>query len=81
MFLVWTKAPLMFDNALIAVDRATTARQAHDGEVTRLGDKPIIVGFAANGVNSEIAARPEHLALVTGLLTKPEQAPPATALV
>jgi hypothetical protein len=61
--LVWSKAPLMFDNELMAVDRVSAERQAHDSEVKRLGDKTIIIEFVANGANIEVAARAEHRAL------------------
>lgn len=33
----------------------------------RLGDTPIIIEFASDDANIEIAARPEHRALLTGL--------------
>lgn len=69
--LVWSKAPFMFRNELIAVDRVSAERQAHDGEVKRLGDKPMIIEFAANGAKVEVAGRARDRALVTGLSTKP----------
>lgn len=69
--LVWSKAPFMFRNELIAVDRVSAERQAHDGEVKRLGDKPMIIEFAANGAKVEVAGRAKDRALVTGLSTKP----------
>lgn len=81
--LVWNKAPLMLTNELIAVDRISGERLAEDGEVKRLGDKPIIIEFAADGGDHiEVAARPEHRALATGLSAQPTKpAPPATASV
>jgi hypothetical protein len=38
MFSFWNKAPLMFRSELVAVDPLSGERQAHDGEVKRLGD-------------------------------------------
>ena len=86
--LVWNKAPLLFTNELVAVDRIAEERQANEGEVKRLGDKPIIIAFVANGAEIEIAAKPEQQALVTGLSAKatkpappsPSERPPSTAV-
>lgn len=64
--LIWNKAPLMLTNQVVAVDRISEERQANDGEVKRLGDKPIIVEFVADGASIEIAAKPEQRALVAG---------------
>ncbi|HEY6749488.1 MAG TPA: DUF2550 family protein [Mycobacteriales bacterium] len=48
--LVWTKAPLLFRNELVAVDGlAAEARAAEPGEVKRLGKDPLIVMLAADG--------------------------------
>lgn len=66
--LVWNKAPLMLTNELIAVDRISGEHQAEKGEVKRLGDTPIVIEFAADRANLEVAAKPEHRALVTGLM-------------
>jgi len=80
--LVWSKAPLMFRNELVAVDRLSGERQANAGEVKRLGDKPVVVEFTAAGAKIEIAAKAEHHALVTGPLTTPRApAPPTPAAV
>ena len=69
--LVWNKAPLMFRSELVAVDRLSGERQAHDGEVKRLGDNPVVVEFTADGAMIEVAAKTEHRALVTGPLVTP----------
>jgi len=80
--LVWNKAPLLLTSQLVAVDGISGERQANDGEVKRLGDKPIIIEFAADGAEIQVAARPEQRALVAGLLTKATKpAPPAAAPV
>jgi hypothetical protein len=64
--LVWSKAPFMFRNELIPVDRLSGERQAQAGEGKRLGDKPIVIGFDSGGATVEIASRGENRALVTG---------------
>ena len=48
--LVWTKAPFLFRNELVAVDGlADAVRAAEPGEVKRLGSDPVIVPLAAEG--------------------------------
>ena len=48
--LVWTKAPFLFRNELVAVDGlADAVRAAEPGEVKRLGSEPVIVPLAADG--------------------------------
>jgi hypothetical protein len=48
--LVWTKAPGLFRNELVAVDGlADAVRAAELGVVKRLGSEPIIVPLAADG--------------------------------
>jgi hypothetical protein len=56
--LVWTKAPLLFRNELVAVDGlAGAARAAKPGEVKRLGNDPLIAPMAADGgARVEVAA-------------------------
>jgi hypothetical protein len=61
----------MFRSELVAVDRLSGERQAHDGEVKRLGDNPVVVEFTADGAKIEVAAKTEHRALVTGPLVPP----------
>jgi hypothetical protein len=69
--LVWNKAPLMFGNALVPVDRFAAERQAQAGEVKRLGDKPIVIELVSDGAKIEVAARSEDRTLATGPLTTP----------
>ena len=48
--LVWTKAPLLFANELVAVDGlAGDPRAAEPGAVKRIGDDPVIVPLTADG--------------------------------
>lgn len=56
--LVWTKAPLMFQNELAAVDGlAGEVRAAEPGDVKRVGSDPMILPLAADGgARVELAA-------------------------
>jgi hypothetical protein len=56
--LVWTKAPVLVRNELVAVDGlAGAVRAAEAGEVKRLGSQPVIVPLAAEGATRvEVAA-------------------------
>jgi hypothetical protein len=56
--LVWTKAPALFRNELVAVDGlADAVRAAGPGEVKRLGNDPVIVALAGDGgARVEVAA-------------------------
>jgi hypothetical protein len=56
--LVWTKAPFLFRNELVAADGpAGDARGAKPGEVRRLGKHPTIVPLTADGgARIEVAA-------------------------
>lgn len=67
--LVWSKAPLMFRNELVPVDRLCGEHPADADGVKRLGDKPVVIEFASGGAKIEVAARARHRALVTGPLT------------
>jgi hypothetical protein len=77
--LVWSKAPFMYRNELAPVDRILGERQAREGEVKRLGDKPVVIEFASGQASIEIAVKPEHRALMTGPPTSAIRAgsPPA----
>jgi hypothetical protein len=63
--LVWTKASLMFQNELVAVDGlAAQARAAEPGEVKRVGSDPVIVPLAAaGGARVELATRKPRAAV------------------
>jgi hypothetical protein len=76
--LVWTKAPALFRNELVAVDGlAGAVRAAEAGEVKRLGNDPVIVPLAADGgVRVEVAAPVEDRRRALGPLEAPAAAPP-----
>jgi hypothetical protein len=67
--LVWSKAPLMFRNELIPVDRLSGEREAHRGEGMRLGDDPVVLEFASDHATVEVASRAKDRALLTGPMT------------
>lgn len=55
--LVWSKAPFMFRNELVPVDRLVGEHPAHAADVKGLGDNPVVVEFASGGATIEVAAR------------------------
>ena len=67
--LVWSKAPLMFRNELIPVDRLCEEHPAHAGGVKRPRRQAAVIEFASGGAQIEVAARAGHRAQVTGPLT------------
>ena len=69
--LVWSKGPLLYRDYLVPVDSATGVRTARPGEVKRLGDEPVVIGFTSGDALIEVAAKAEHRALVAGHLTTP----------
>jgi hypothetical protein len=64
--LVWTKAPLLFRNEIIATDGLDEQRPARRDEVKRLGDQPVVVRVRMGSATAEIAARDEDVELVRG---------------
>jgi hypothetical protein len=75
--LVWTKAPLLFQNVLVAVDGlAGEPRAAEPGEVKRVGSDPVILPLAADGgARVEVAALVNDRGRVLGPLEAPAPAP------
>lgn len=63
--LVWTKAPVFFRNELVPIDRLESERSADPGEVKRLGDGPVVIGFESDEATVEVAARAEARSLVS----------------
>lgn len=64
--LVWTKAPFLFRNELIAIDSVGEHRPAAPGDVKRLGSDPIIVVLKAGTPTVEIAAHSDDPDRVPG---------------
>jgi hypothetical protein len=65
---VWSKAPFMFRNELVPVDRLAGEHPAHADGVKRLGDNPVVTGFVSGGGGIGVAARAGCRVLVTGLV-------------
>lgn|SRR5512132_2647754 len=64
--LVWSKGPFLYRDYLVPVDSVTGERTARPGEVKRLGDEPVVIGFASGDGMIEVAAEAAHRDLVTG---------------
>jgi hypothetical protein len=63
--LVWTKAPFLFRNDLVAADGLDGQRRAEPGEIKRL-DKPIVVRIRAGAATVEVAAQSDDGELLPG---------------
>ena len=75
--LVWSKGPLLYRDYLVPVDRATGVRTARPGEVKRLGDEPVVVGFASGDGMIEVAAKIAERDQVTGPFEQPDVVDPS----
>jgi hypothetical protein len=64
--LVWTKAPLLFRNAILPMGGLGGERAAIAHEVRRLGENPIVLRFEMEGAAGEIAVRAEDRRLAAG---------------
>jgi hypothetical protein len=67
--LVWTKAPFLFQNQLLAVDALESERAVAPGEFKRLGDDPAVIRLDVDGAGVEVAARGGDEALLRGPYT------------
>jgi hypothetical protein len=54
--LVWTKAPFLFRNEVMAIDALEDQRPAGSGEVKRLGEHPMVIRVRAGRATVEVAA-------------------------
>jgi hypothetical protein len=72
---VWTKAPFLFWNELIAVDGLDEQRPARSDEVKRLGDHPVVARLRSEDATAEVAARDDDGELLLG----PYQSPVSVA--
>jgi hypothetical protein len=63
--LVWTKAPFLFRNELVAADGIDGQRRAEPNEVKRL-DEPIVVRVRAGAATVEVAAQSDDAELLLG---------------
>ena len=86
--LVWNEAPLMLTNPAGSGRPDLGGASGERRRVKRLGDKPIIIEFVADGADIEVAAKPEQRPRVTGLFKKatkpalrlPSERPPSTTI-
>jgi hypothetical protein len=69
--LVWTKAPFLFRNELVAADGVDEPHPAGLDEVKRLGDQPVVVRIRTGVATAEVAARAENSDLLRGPYDKP----------
>jgi xanthine/CO dehydrogenase XdhC/CoxF family maturation factor len=72
--LVWTRAPFLFRNELVAVEGLDEERPAGPHEMKRLGDHPVIARLRTEDGAAEVAVRDDDRALLLG----PYQEPGAT---
>jgi hypothetical protein len=64
--LVWTKAPFLFRNQILATDGVGEQRPARPGEIKRLGEHPVVVEVRMGSATAEIAARDDDRELISG---------------
>jgi hypothetical protein len=69
--LVWTKAPFLFRNELVPIDRLDEQRPARTDEVKRLGDHPAVIRVTAGGATLEVAATAEDTRSLLGPYSRP----------
>ena len=62
---VWTKAPFLFRNELVAVDGLDGQRRAEPDEIKHLGE-PIVARVRAGAARVEVAAESDDAALLPG---------------
>ena len=78
--LVWSKAPFLYRNELVPIDRVAGERPAEPGEIKRLGDSPVVIDLSTNGATLQVATKKENRALAAGPLSaQAEGASPAPA--
>ena len=70
--LVWTKAPFLFRNELIAADRLDGQRPAEHKEIKRLDD-PIVIRIKAGLATVEVAAEDGDAGLLLGPYAPPAE--------
>jgi hypothetical protein len=72
--LVWTKAPFLLRNELVAVDGLDEQRPAGPDEVKRLGDHPTLITMRAGKATIQAAAHRDDAELLLGPYRKPGDA-------
>ena len=64
--LIWTKAPFLFRNEVLAADGLDEQRPAASDEVKRLGDHPVVVRVRIGSAMVELAAHESDAELALG---------------
>jgi hypothetical protein len=64
--LIWTKAPFLFRNEVLAADGLDELRHAASDEVKRLGDDPVVVRIRIGSAEVELAAHESDAKLALG---------------
>jgi hypothetical protein len=64
--LVWTKAPFLLRNELVAADGLDEQRPARPEEIRRLGDHPAVIRLRVGGATVEVAAEEDSGELLRG---------------
>jgi hypothetical protein len=77
--LVWTKAPLLLRNEVLAADLIDENRPASAEHVKRLGDHPLLMELRIGGATVEVAAGKDDRNRLVGPGRKPSAKPPPAA--
>ena len=77
--LVWTTAPLLLRNSLMAADGPDGQRPARADEVKRLGDHPTVIRMRTAGAVAEVAAAGGDAGRALGPYQSTSEAPAAVA--
>jgi hypothetical protein len=64
--LVWTKAPFLFRNELVATDDLIEQRYPPPEEIKRLGDRPALIQLRVGDSAIEVAAHADDMELLAG---------------
>jgi hypothetical protein len=64
--LVWTKAPFLYRNELVAPSGLDAQRPARPYEVKRLGDEPLVIRLKTGGATVDVAAPDDESELLLG---------------
>ena len=64
--LVWTKAPFLFRNELVAIESLDGQRPARPDEIKRLGDHPVVARLRTRNATLDLAAREDDGELLLG---------------
>jgi hypothetical protein len=64
--LVWTKAPFLFRNEIVAADGLESRHPADPDEVKHLGDRPAVIRVRLDGATVEVAADGADTELLLG---------------